>query len=357
MIVYPGTTDKRARSICLEGFRPRKPSRRVWFAESKGYALRRARTQAKRARDRAVVLTCEINVHQLRGRLGSKRIFHKQGIVAINGPVPISVLRSHPANMGVDEPSSPDDLAEWVNRALGLKKYKGGSPKHPGILRLSRWVVNRLADGRHKMNHPEMLGMARQWLPEYFHGVKVDPDRLQVVRKVKTIEVEVKSSELEGGELEGEALDLLEHTEPKRRIRGLSMMADIQDPDLFEWCMMFLDDESTDVRVAALRAMRDAEEGDVEIIVPHTQAEDKRIRAAAIAALAVHAGANGPYWFKRGLKDPSPCVRVEVAALLPRLDPAKHHEIFEIALYDANPDIARRARELTTGKGYSVMKW
>ncbi|MDP6505351.1 MAG: hypothetical protein QF886_17140, partial [Planctomycetota bacterium] len=66
---------------------------------------------------------------------------------------------------------------------------------------------------------------------------------------------------------------------------------------------------------------------------------------------------NGPHWFKRGLKDPCPCVRVEVAALLPRLDPTKHHEIFEIALYDANPDIARRARELTTGKGYSVIKW
>ena len=59
-MVYHGTTQNRARRICREGFLPKKPSRRVWFAESYGYALGRARTQAKRAKDHPAVLTCEL---------------------------------------------------------------------------------------------------------------------------------------------------------------------------------------------------------------------------------------------------------------------------------------------------------
>ena len=38
MIVYHGTTARRARRICQEGFLPKKPSRRVWFAEGRTYA-------------------------------------------------------------------------------------------------------------------------------------------------------------------------------------------------------------------------------------------------------------------------------------------------------------------------------
>ena len=66
MIVYHGTTSRRAHRICREGFLPKKPSRRVWFAESRRYALGRAKTQARRTRDSAVVLACEIDVDQIR---------------------------------------------------------------------------------------------------------------------------------------------------------------------------------------------------------------------------------------------------------------------------------------------------
>lgn len=44
MIVYHGTTSRRAQRICAEGFLPKKPSRCVWFAENRRYALGRAKT-------------------------------------------------------------------------------------------------------------------------------------------------------------------------------------------------------------------------------------------------------------------------------------------------------------------------
>jgi len=78
MIVYHGTTNRRARRICVEGFLPRKPSGRVWFAESRAYALGRAKTQARRSRDRPVVLACDIDIHRMRNRYGAKRILHRK---------------------------------------------------------------------------------------------------------------------------------------------------------------------------------------------------------------------------------------------------------------------------------------
>ena len=139
------------------------------------------------------------------------------------------------------------------------------------------------------------------------------------------------------------------------------MLADIGGPDLFEWCLLCLDDESTDVRVAALRTILACEEADVETdeLVPFSESEDRRIRAAAIAALAARSGEDAPHWFKEGLEDPEGCVRVETAAQLGRLDPREpgHRAIFEMALHDPNPDVERRARKLTPGKGYGKAAW
>src|SRR5262245_16950466 len=122
MIVYHGTTQQSALKIRQVGFLPRAPSHRVWFARSRGYSLNRAKTKAGRSHDRPVVLTCEIDISKMRERLGPKRVFYSNGIVAIDGAVPATVLRSH-AVIGV--PSSPEELAKWVNDLLGLKPYKG----------------------------------------------------------------------------------------------------------------------------------------------------------------------------------------------------------------------------------------
>ena len=351
MIVYHGTSAKRARQICDRGFLPRKPSKRVWFAQARAYAEGRARTQARRSHDRPVVLTCEIDLQVFRRRYGSKRILHRNSVIAISGPVPVSVLLSYPST--VDVPASPEEMARWVNDLLGLKPYKGPGPKHPGIQRLSKWVINRLQsrpDSRFRQ--AELLEMARQWLPGFFQDVVIDPERLRAYRRHEEIEVRAEEPQTPSDPREEQALECLEDDRPARRVRGLRLLAKIKDPDLSDWCLMFLDDESDRVRVAALRAMRQCDDGDAETLAPLAEAHSKRVRAAALAALAKFGGADAPAWFDRGLRDPEPAVRLETASVLDSLDPTEHRAIFELALNDPNPQVAETARKLAAGKGF-----
>jgi hypothetical protein len=338
--------------ICEEGFLPRKPSRRVWFAEGHGYAMQRARQQARRAHDRSVVLTCEINVTQLRQRLGKRRVFHHHGVIAIDAPIPVSVLRSHPA---VDSPTTPRDLATWANHLLNLKPHKGVSPKHPGIERLSKWVINRLRTHSNKPIKPaELVHVARQWLGEYFDGVEVDMERLTSHRKVQEIDLAVEAPPA-ADPLEEEALACLESDKPRVRARGLKLLATLGVADLFDWCAMFLGDEPVEVQVAALRAMLHCQPDDPGIIEPYADSADKAVRAAAIAALAKHGQGDADEWYERGLKDPEPCVRMETARVLKHLDPKAHRKVFELARYDPNPEIAKLAKKLTEHKGFSQL--
>ncbi len=357
MIVYHGTTRRRAQRIRLEGFLPKKPSRKVWFAESRRYAEGRAKTQAQRAHDRPAILACEIDVGRMRDQYGWKRIFHRGGIIAIDGAVPMTVLRS--GETTVDAPVTPGELASWINSLLRLKLHRGVSPRHPGIERLSRWAANRLNDRGHAET-TELLGRARQWLPEYFERFEIDPVTLHARPLVERFNVAPATDDVSRPEpdaREDEALDCLISPKPRRRARGLALLAKLEDPDLFEWCVMFLDDESRDVRLAALHTMLHCEDGDPEVILPLADSDEPCLRAAATAALAKHAGKDASFWFERGLKDPSACVRMEVANLLPQLDPAKHRTLFELALYDPNPEIARRAEKLVAGKGYHKVAW
>ena len=153
-----------------------------------------------------------------------------------------------------------------------------------------------------------------------------------------------------------EALDCLVASSVARRIRGLTLLAELEDPDLFEWCVMYLEDEATEVRVAALRTMLLAEEGDTEIIEPLVGSDDRRIRGAAVAAMARHSEADAPRWFERGLRDRAVCVRLETAALLSRLDPVEHRLLFELALADSNDQVVRIAQKLTAGKGFGSVE-
>ena len=361
MIVYHGTTRRRAQRICMEGFKPKKPSKRVWFAAGRGYAKGRAKCQARRTRDRPVVLTCEINLGELAERLGKGRVMSRNGVIAINAHVPVSVLRSYPA--APDVPSSPEDLARWVNGVLRLRPHKGVGWRHPGIYRLSRWVVNRLsAKPSGRVSPGELLEVARRWLPEYFDGFTIDPESLHASRNIESIDLRVDAGEAtvlsDRDPLEDEALECLLDAKPKRRMRGLALLEKAEEPDLFEWCLMFLDDVSVDVRVAALHVARRCAEGDPAPLAPLADSSDRRIRGAALAALAKHSGEDAAHWIELGLKDNSRCVRVETVALLSQLEPGKHRHVFELALYDPNPEIRKRAQGLTAGKRWAkVSSW
>jgi len=194
--------------------------------------------------------------------------------------------------------------------------------------------------------------MARQWLPELFRDVEIDPERLKVRRRAAAIEVQITPPAEPADPREDQALALLEDDRPRRRVRGLALLEKIGDADLADWCAVFLADDAPAVRVAALRALRRCDDADGDLIVPLARSDDKRVRAAAVAALARHGGREAARWFERGLKDPSACVRLETAAVLEHLDPTEHRRVFELALYDPNPQVAYLAEKLTAGKGY-----
>ncbi|MBC8230889.1 HEAT repeat domain-containing protein [bacterium] len=348
MIVYHGTTIRNAQNIYKVGFLPKEPSRKVWFAVDKNYARRVAKTRARSRLDLPVVLTCELDISQARERLGTDRVSYKNGVIAIKGEVPAaSVIRSSSPLGDLAVLPDPEQIAKWLNELLELHRYNSVKPENPGIHRLCRWMENCLTLSPYgKIRIEEILHKAELWLPKFSKKINVVLKKLRAHRQVWNV--------LGTNKREEEALDCLNAQNPKRRIRGLELLAEIDSLHLFDWCVMFLDDESIDVRVAALRAMLYCDEVDTEIILPLAESEDKRIRAAAIAVLVKHSDENAPRWFEQALKDESACVRLETAALLSELDTIEHRYIFELALRDPNPRVKHIARKLTVGKGFKA---
>ena len=315
------------------------------------------RTQARRSRDRCVVLTCDLNVDEFKRVLGRKRVVHRGGVIAINGAVPVSVVQTLSGIESWGE--SPEWLAHWISRILRLKRGRGISPSHEGIQRLSGWMTHRLQQQpRRGIKPTEILYNARRWLPEYLDDVEIDTKTLHASPRPERIKLEIDYDELAGDTREDQALDLLEASKPKQRIRGLQLLVKLEDPDLLDWCTMLLDDDSVDVRQVALRTITHrCEDADTELLEPFAASADLRIRGAATAALARHAGDASKRWFRVGLTDPSPSVRTEMITLLPLLDPTENRELFELALYDPNPQVQQCAVRATKGKGFRSLNW
>ena len=349
MNFYHGTTLRSAIRIAEIGFLPKKGA--VWFTTSKQYAQGRAKQKARRTGSSPFVLACEINVQELYNRLGKNLVMRGGGVLAIRGRVPRTVIRSH---FTLELLNSPEQIAKWVNQKLQRKSYEGISPRHPGINRLSRWMENRANSGTGSTIRPEELSQKlHQWLPDFFQGVEVTPEDLRFDYFPEPAEFETEPSPEPVNSREEKALDDLAAAKPQRRIRGLKLLTRLDNEDLYDWCMLVLSDESLEVRIAALQTIVYCDDGDPEVLRPFAESQNKRIRAAAIAALAKHSVEDAPRWFERGLKDREACVRLETAALLPTLDAIEHRGIFELALYDPNPEIKNLAQKLTTRKGYT----
>ena len=349
MNFYHGTTLRNAIKIAEIGFLPRKGA--VWFTTSKQYAQGRAKQKARRTGSSPFVLNCEINVSELYNRLGKSLVMRGGGVIAIRGRVPPTVIRSH---FTLELLNSPEQIAKWVNQRLGRKSYEGISPRHPGIERLSRWMENRTSSGTGSTIRPDELSKKlQQWLPDFFQEVEIVPEDLRFDCFPEPAEIETAPPSEQIDSPEENALDDLTAAKPQRRIRGLKRLARLGNEDLYDWCTLLLADESLDVCIAALQMIGHCDDGDPEIMLPFAESENKRVRAAAIAALAKHSIEDTPRWFERGLKDREACVRLETAALLPTLDVTQHRRLFELALYDPNPEIKRLAEKLTTRKGYA----
>jgi hypothetical protein len=360
VIVYHGTTSIRARRIIEEGFRPMKPSRRVWFAQSYGYARGRAQAQAFRANDRPVVLSCEVDVAELRSNLGAKRVLATGGVICVDAPVSVTIVaaggqvRCGGVQSSSLEPTTPADLARWLNEALGLRPWKGVRPRNSGVVRLSKWVINRVAERHGKYSSTrELFEMARRFLPEVLKGCEFDEQRAHIRRiehvgKV-TAQVGVEPSEPDPDE--ARIIECLESAKPRRRVRGLEILREREDSDLFDWCMMFMNDPAPQVRVASARLMATCPYIDPEILIPLVDSKDRLLRAAAVGTLASHLGKDEPEWLDLGLRDPAAHVRLAAAEQLRVLDRVKHRAIFDLALNDPNPKVEQLARKVLHPQG------
>ncbi len=243
------------------------------------------------------------------------------------------------------ELTTPGEMASWMNDLLGQRPWEGVHPSHPGLVRLWRWHMHRITFQPDRGTDPqEFLRKAERWLPEFFWNAEIELDGLFLDRPRQGEEQTTPEPVDPGTDDMEQAHHCLESSKPERRAKGLKRLAKAKAPDLFDWCVMFLEDESRDVRVAALHAMIHCDEIDRSLLEPLAESEDDRIRAAAIAVLARHSGPEAPRWFKQGLMDPNACVRLETAALLRYLDRSSHRSLFQIALHDPNSSVVRLAQ-------------
>jgi hypothetical protein len=311
----------------------------VWFAERRDLAQHRAEFQARQAHDDPVILPCEINLEHLRRQYGGHCVHYKHRCLAVDAPLPAAIVRKFP--VGKRQPMSPVELSEWMRQLLFASRQHAPGKRHPGILALSNWIKQQLKpDATRIIPEAALVLKARELLPEYFEGSRGQEGR----------EETGEGRDRERHE-EDQALEELFSEKPRQRTRGLQKLARLQAPDLFDCCTMCLEDDILNVQVVALRVLQQCDVIDEDRVKPFTEAHDRRLRGAAIAALAVHAEDRAE-WLRRGLTDPSVAVRREVAGLLPAMDAAEQRPAFDLARHDPNPDIRRLAERLVQGKGF-----
>lgn len=348
MEFYHGTTLSNARGIIENGFRPRGGA--VWFTTEWNYAKNRAEQKARRKRDKPIVLKTELEIEALRTSVGNGKIQAQSGIVAINERLRVQLLQSNSFELL----ACPVALAKWVNRQLGLYPNNGVSRNHWGIVRLAHWMNNRMKSGTgNRIDRHEFFEKGKQWLPAFFDKIPLNPERspiqhLQNDTIAVRICLETQEKPLQQSKVEtsyDKAIADMADESPKRRTRGLRSLEKLGTEELFDWCVLHLEDESVDVVCNALRIMCRCDDGYIAPILRYAESKNRRIRAGALAALAKHTLDDRERWFERGLKDPAACVRTEVAKLLPTLDRIVYQDLFDIARHDPNPVVKRLAKK------------
>ena len=349
MEFYHGTTLSSARGIIKNGFRPR--GRAVWFTTNQDYAKNRAEQKARRKHCRPIVIQTELDVDHFRKCLGPGKIHFRGGIIAVHESLAVQILESNFFELL----ACPAALAEWVNCRLGLYSHNGVGRNNWGIVRLAHWMDNRMRSGTgRRIDRQEFFAKGKQWLPAFFDKIPFSPEVLPIqhlqnntvaLRILYTDRTEKPSVSPKVDTPYAKAIADISDLNPKRRIRGLQSLEKSEVTDLFDWCVLHLDDESVDVVCNALRIMSRCDDGYIAPILPYAESKNRRIRAGALAALAKHTSDDPERWFERGLKDPAACVRMEVAKLLPTLDRVEHSALFDIARHDPNPAVKRSANK------------
>ena len=349
MEFYHGTTLSSARGIVENGFRPRGGA--VWFTNNRSYAKNRSEQKARRKNGRPVVIKTELDAEKLRRHLSPGKVQVRGGIIAVNEHLSVQLLQSNLFELL----ACPAALSQWINRQFGFYAHNGVSQNHWGVVRLAHWMNNRLQSGTgNRIARQEFFAKGKQWLPTFFDRIPFSPEGLPIQHlQNDTIDVTVLYPDTQEKPVQPIKVDAdytkaitdISDRNPKRRVRGLQSLEKIGTEDLFDWCVLHLEDASVDVVCNALRIMQRCDEGYIAPILGHAESKNKRIRASALAALAKHASDDTERWFERGLKDPEVCVRMEVARLLPMLDKIEYRTLFDIARHDPNSAVKHSAKK------------
>lgn len=85
---------------------------------------------------------------------------------------------NRPIKITINEKSGLAGIAHWVNEYLGLTSNTRIDKRHPGIVRINKWISEQYEEGRiTAISSEEMLNEAKKYLSEYF---KSDFDLLKV---------------------------------------------------------------------------------------------------------------------------------------------------------------------------------
>ncbi len=112
-------------------------------------------------------------------------------------------ILKRPMGVIITDKSGVAGIAHWVNSHLALESDRKIDKRHPGLVKIHKWVTEQYEEGRTtSISNEELLDKAKKYLPEYFIS---DLDKL----KKKASEVALHLVE---GMVERKEIRLMDHT-------------------------------------------------------------------------------------------------------------------------------------------------
>jgi isopropylmalate/homocitrate/citramalate synthase len=121
-------------------------------------------------------------------------------------------ILKRPMGVIITDKSGIAGIAHWVNSHLGLDEDKKIDKRHPGLVKMNKWVLEQYEEGRTtSISHEELQEKAKKFLSEYFES---DLDKL----KKKTQEI---SLHLVEGMVERKEMRTMDHAKQEGVIQKL----------------------------------------------------------------------------------------------------------------------------------------
>jgi isopropylmalate/homocitrate/citramalate synthase len=106
-------------------------------------------------------------------------------------------ILKRPMGVIITDKSGIAGIAHWVNSHLGLDEDKKIDKRHPGLVKMNKWVLEQYEEGRTtSISHDELQEKAKKFLSEYFES---DLDKLK--KKAKEISLHLVEEMVERKEM------------------------------------------------------------------------------------------------------------------------------------------------------------